>query len=396
MEFAAGGDLGTRIKAMKLAGTVFTEAQVSRWFVQILLGLSFMHSKNIMHRDLKPHNIFLSSEGDKALIGDFGVCRVLESKHELAQTITGTPYYLSPEVFQRKPYSFKSDIWALGCILFELASLSVPFDAIDVAGLSVKVCRGSNPTFPSRYSSQLRELFQSLMQRDHRSRPSADELLARPFVSSAVNGLIKESPISHSDCFTTAASSARSPSPTFRRRMSGSPGGLPPIPQPTQHSPSSLRSPSPRDVRTRSPDARNQVTNQRPSIRANSPRGQITPSKQERYVSPVRMGSARLATAPRRPQASATRSPSPRISQTRPHSYQPPASRIVSPRMPLQRSPSPVPLVTRSSSARISSSGPLKEYNSIHAVRDRITPRKQIAPTRIYPSSPQRQRVPIL
>lgn len=192
MEFADAGDLGARIKAMRVSGHSFTEAQISRWFTQILLGLSFIHGKNIMHRDLKPQNLFIASNGDRMLIGDFGVCRVMESKQDLARTMTGTPYYLSPEVFQNKPYSFKSDIWAIGCILYEMATLKVPFDAFDMRSLSLRVCRGSNPSFPVAFSSELRTTFHAIMQRDHHSRPSADALLSRPFIHAIVDKLAAE------------------------------------------------------------------------------------------------------------------------------------------------------------------------------------------------------------
>ena len=117
LEFADGGDLAARIAGHRTRHQFFPESQVSRWFAQILLGLSFIHSKNIMHRDLKPQNILLMLKEDRALIGDFGICRVLASKNELASTMIGTPYYLSPEIFQHRPYSLKSDIWSLGCLL---------------------------------------------------------------------------------------------------------------------------------------------------------------------------------------------------------------------------------------------------------------------------------------
>jgi NIMA (never in mitosis gene a)-related kinase len=182
MEFAPCGDLDSRIRSVSLSKSFLTEDQIGKWFVQILQGLSLLHARNIMHRDLKPQNIFITDNGERVMIGDFGVCKVLGSKHDLTSTITGTPYYLSPEIFQGKPYSFKSDIWSLGCILYQLVALQVPYDARDVSTLSARVTRGSNPPFPSRYSRDLRDIFHETMQRDFRSRPSSDELLTRPYI----------------------------------------------------------------------------------------------------------------------------------------------------------------------------------------------------------------------
>lgn len=247
MEFANGGDLGARITAKRAAGQNFSEPQIARWFTQILLGLSFMHGKNIMHRDLKPQNLFLSTESDRILIGDFGVCKVMDSKQDLARTMTGTPYYLSPEVFQLKPYSFKSDIWALGCIFYEMATLKVPFDAQDLRSLSLRVCRGSNPPFPVRYSSELRSTFHAIMQRDHHSRPSADSLLSRPFVKGIVTQLSCEGMSSpRKPLARVSARTTRSLSPAIKR---------PPLYPNTENIPSRpniSRTPSPRAARLRS------------------------------------------------------------------------------------------------------------------------------------------------
>lgn len=181
MEYAASGDLQGRITSMRVSRSHFAERQLSAWIKQLLSALSFLQSRCIIHRDLKPQNIFVSSAGDRLMIGDFGVCKVLQSKSDLASTITGTPYYLSPEIFQGRPYSTKSDIWSLGCIIYELVALRVPFDATDFRSLGILITRGGNPPFPSQYSRDLRDVFQECVRRDYRSRPDADQLLARAY-----------------------------------------------------------------------------------------------------------------------------------------------------------------------------------------------------------------------
>uniref|UniRef100_A0A8D1ZNG5 non-specific serine/threonine protein kinase n=1 Tax=Sus scrofa TaxID=9823 RepID=A0A8D1ZNG5_PIG len=120
MDYCEGGDLFKRINAQK--GILFQEDQILDWFVQICLALKHVHDRKILHRDIKSQNIFLTKDGTVQL-GDFGIARVLNSTVELARTCIGTPYYLSPEICENKPYNNKSDIWALGCVLYEMCTL---------------------------------------------------------------------------------------------------------------------------------------------------------------------------------------------------------------------------------------------------------------------------------
>nr|XP_019607733.1 PREDICTED: serine/threonine-protein kinase Nek5 isoform X2 [Rhinolophus sinicus] len=124
MEYCDGGDLMKRINRQR--GVLFSEDQVLSWFVQISLGLKHIHDRKILHRDIKTQNIFLSKNGMVAKLGDFGIAKVLNNSMELARTCVGTPYYLSPEICQNKPYNNKTDIWSLGCVLYELCTLKHP------------------------------------------------------------------------------------------------------------------------------------------------------------------------------------------------------------------------------------------------------------------------------
>ena len=105
-----------------------TENTVWKFFIQIAIGVFHLHSKNILHRDLKTMNIFLTKD-NKVKIGDLGLAKCLEASEDLATSKVGTPYYLSPEVCEDKPYNRKSDIWSLGCILYEICALKYPFEA---------------------------------------------------------------------------------------------------------------------------------------------------------------------------------------------------------------------------------------------------------------------------
>lgn len=103
-------------------------------------------------------------------MGDLNVSKI--AKEGLLCTQTGTPYYASPEVWQDKPYDSKSDIWSLGCVLYEIIALRPPFMANDMRGLCQKVVLGSYPDIPSKYSKGMRELIKSMLQVNPSTRPS--------------------------------------------------------------------------------------------------------------------------------------------------------------------------------------------------------------------------------
>ena len=98
------------------------------YLIQICQGLKYLHQKRILHRDIKPRNIFLDGDGN-IKIGDMGLGRALDPGSQFAETGVGTPLYFSPEMCQEKPYNQKSDIWAFGCLMYELASREPPFMA---------------------------------------------------------------------------------------------------------------------------------------------------------------------------------------------------------------------------------------------------------------------------
>ena len=114
MEFSDDGDLFQRISKLRKNVTspkYLEESEIWRIFIQILHGLKALHDLKIMHRDLKSANVFLSKDGT-AKLGDLNVSTVL--KKGLGYTQTGTPFYASPEIWNDKPYDYKSDIWSLG------------------------------------------------------------------------------------------------------------------------------------------------------------------------------------------------------------------------------------------------------------------------------------------
>ena len=137
--------------------------------------------RKIIHRDLKTANIFLTK--DKTLkIGDFGISKSFDKTTLAATAMIGTPYYLSPEMVEGKPYSTKADIWALGVILYQLCALKLPFEANSLPVLALKILKGSFPPIPSHYSKDLKALLLQMLNIDQKKRPTVDSILLKPIV----------------------------------------------------------------------------------------------------------------------------------------------------------------------------------------------------------------------
>ena len=112
------------IKKQKERGQPFTEDCLLNWLMQLCMGLAYIHSKNVIHRDMKPQNVFLD-KNQTAKIADFGISAALNSSQDLRQTALGTPYYSSPEIFNHLEYGREVDMWSLGCMMYELCMLEV-------------------------------------------------------------------------------------------------------------------------------------------------------------------------------------------------------------------------------------------------------------------------------
>lgn len=191
MDFCEGGELAKHIRRARRNHQKIPEEQILRWFTQAMLSLKYIHDKHILHRDLKPANFFLTKTGSLKM-GDFGIAKTLACTIAFAKTRIGTPYYLSPEVCQEKPYAWPSDMWSMGCILYEMCALQVPFDAQSISGLVQKICYGPLPAVPDSYSDFLRRLCRQLLDRDPKKRPSADEVLQLPEIQRVVRQMLDE------------------------------------------------------------------------------------------------------------------------------------------------------------------------------------------------------------
>ena len=179
MEYADKGDLYQKIVQFRKLKYLIEEVDVWRIFIQMTKGLKALHDLKILHRDLKSANIFLFSDGS-AKIGDLNVSKVVH--RGLGYTQTGTPYYASPEVWNDKPYDYKSDIWSLACVVYEMLALHPPFRAENMEGLYNKVIKGQYEKICDKYSKDISDILKLLFKVDPKERPSCGEILKNPLV----------------------------------------------------------------------------------------------------------------------------------------------------------------------------------------------------------------------
>lgn len=178
MEYLDGGDLSGRISSAKNG---FSEKEILSIFIQICLALKYVHDRKIVHRDVKPQNIFLTNLGI-AKLGDFGVSKALDGTADLCKTVIGTPYYLSPEVWTNAEYDSKTDVWSLGCILYEMISLKKPFQGENPQQLFVNVVNGKYQKLPKAYSGNIRDLVANMLSPLPERRPTTQQILQLPFI----------------------------------------------------------------------------------------------------------------------------------------------------------------------------------------------------------------------
>jgi len=175
MEFCAHGDLSAHIR--QLGGKLLEENTVWKYLLQVGLGLKWLHFNRILHRDMKTLNVFLTASND-ARLGDLGVACLLCETQNFASTLVGTPYYLSPELCENRPYNDRSDVWAYGCIVYEMCTGKPPFHAKNQAALLAKIIQGRYPAVPKAYSEELRTIIDACLVHEFMLRPDIETLLS--------------------------------------------------------------------------------------------------------------------------------------------------------------------------------------------------------------------------
>ena len=191
MEYADDGDLHTKIEKMEKEGGSFNEDLIWSYSIQMIEGLKALHDKKIMHRDLKSANIFLVKDKHQCKIGDMNVSKVIKEK--VLKTQTGTPYYASPEVWNDNPYSFKSDLWSIGCVIYELCELKPPFHGKDLDELYENVCKGKPKRIKKIYSDELWQMILMLLQVDVDKRVDCNSFLNSELILKKIKEM-KENP----------------------------------------------------------------------------------------------------------------------------------------------------------------------------------------------------------
>ena len=196
MEYAEKGDLDGMLKryAQKQARALgghskgLPQEQALHYFTQICMGMRYLHEKKILHRDIKCANIFLTAS-NVVKIGDFGISTILRNTFALARTVCGTPYYFSPELCQNRPYNNKSDVWAIGCVFYELLTLKHPFDGQNMKQLMQRIIKGTPAPVSTTYDKEVRELLTQMLSKNDKSRPNMGQVLSTPVMRGSLEKL---------------------------------------------------------------------------------------------------------------------------------------------------------------------------------------------------------------
>ncbi|BDA43378.1 probable serine/threonine-protein kinase Nek8 at C-terminar half [Coccomyxa sp. Obi] len=194
MELCEDGDLDGFLRAR--GGKLLSEDEIMNKFVQICLSIHYVHNKGLIHRDLKTCNLLLL--GGIVKLGDFGISKVISAEQNAAQTMVGTPYYMSPEILKGKGYGPKTDVWALGCILYEMCCLRKAFEAANLGAITIKIMSGKYAPIPGQYSNDMRLLVDALLKKDPSARPCMDDVMGLVFVRTHLKAYAAHS------CLTTA------------------------------------------------------------------------------------------------------------------------------------------------------------------------------------------------
>lgn len=185
MECCEGGDLAQLILKCRRNKLRFEEKYIWRVLFQISKALQLCHNKiqkgTILHRDIKPANIFLDLEGNIKL-GDFGLARLLRRNESFAETFVGTPYYMSPEIINCSKYDRKSDVWAVGCLTYEMCALRTPFKGQQFDQLSKNISDGKFNNIPSHYSKDMQDIISFMLEVDNDDRPSIEVITRHPIL----------------------------------------------------------------------------------------------------------------------------------------------------------------------------------------------------------------------
>ena len=198
-EYADGGDLQAKINERKKTNNYFDENTLLDWFIQLCLALKYIHDKNILHRNIKPSNIFLID--DLAKLGNFGVAKELGPGLAYTKTKVSSPQYLAPEIIEGKRYSNKADIWCLGLTFYQLMILDYPFEGSTDEEKHKNILEGKKKEIPEecKYEKDFIEIINQMLSKKEDERPSADEILQKGIIKTRVESYLTENKFSFPD-----------------------------------------------------------------------------------------------------------------------------------------------------------------------------------------------------
>ena len=182
MEYMDGGSIADLLWKRKTAGRALPEPIIAYVLSRVLRGITFMHSKRRLHRDIKGDNVLLTSDG-KVKVADFGICVELSAQRKKRNTICGTTPYMAPELFRGESYSSKVDVWSIGILTIECAEFHAPYTNLSYEVMEDKIRRGQAPTLrkPRNWSAEMNRFIASCLTGDPRKRPAAAHLLKHRF-----------------------------------------------------------------------------------------------------------------------------------------------------------------------------------------------------------------------
>lgn len=188
MEFLFAGSVSDYMKYKNLKSGFQNEVVISTILKNILNALAYIHERNHVHRDIKPGNILISSDGSVKL-GDFGVAAsLIEGGRKRARfTVTGTPCFIAPEVLLESiGYQEKADIWSLGITAIELATGEAPYSNLHPLDVTVKIIKAPPPQLPRNFSAEFRDMVKKCLNHSIEKRASAKQLLEHPFFNKSL------------------------------------------------------------------------------------------------------------------------------------------------------------------------------------------------------------------
>jgi len=192
MTYCESGDLAQQITEAKHKHKPIPEKHLLSWFAQVFLGIHYLHEHHLLHRDLKPQNLFLTESKKLIKIGDLGLAKILTREDEESFTECGTPYYTAPEMINNQPYSLPSDVWSLGVCLYECLTMHLPFRGDNNLQLVKGITSEDPPPISEYYSQDVRCMVRWMLQKTPERRPSMSMLLATPCLMKHMIQFIKD------------------------------------------------------------------------------------------------------------------------------------------------------------------------------------------------------------